>query len=299
MTRIPSRSIRPFSLAAAVAGLIVLLIPAPHVLAKLAPVQQTAPVPVVTNIPVAAPEIRPVIDTVVKTVVNANVHAVTDATAAAKPSPAPVVQDFVAAGPEPEPQANPQSESAPQAAVRPHADYIDQMKAAGYDVDLDKLIAMKIQNVTPEYARAMANAGFGKPSADDLIACKIQGVTPEYIAQLKQQGFELKSIQDAISFRIFGVTPEFVSAMKAAGFDGLTTKQLLAMRIQGVTPEFARTLKQKFPHVTAEDLIKARIFRIDDEFIAQAEKHGFNNLPFDKLVQLRISGIFDDESVKP
>jgi len=58
MTRIPSRSIRPFSLAAAVAGLIVLLIPAPHVLAKLAPVQQTAPVPVVTNIPVAAPEIR-------------------------------------------------------------------------------------------------------------------------------------------------------------------------------------------------------------------------------------------------
>jgi hypothetical protein len=29
-----------------------------------------------------------------------------------------------------------------------------------------------------------------------------------------------------------------------------------------------------------------------------AAKHGFTNLPFEKLVQLRISGIFDDESVK-
>jgi hypothetical protein len=70
------------------------------------------------------------------------------------------------------------------------------------------------------------------------------------------------------------------------------------MRVQGVTPEFARALKQTFPNVTAENLVQARIFRIDDEFIAQAKKHGFNNLPFNKLVQLRISGLLDDESVK-
>jgi hypothetical protein len=51
-------------------------------------------------------------------------------------------------------------------------DYIDRMKAAGYDVDLDKYIAMKVQDITPEYARAMSQLGFGKMSADDLIACK-------------------------------------------------------------------------------------------------------------------------------
>jgi len=44
--------------------------------------------------------------------------------------------------------------------------------------------------------------------------------------------------------------------------------------------------------------VKARIFNIDDEFIAQAARHGFTNLPFDKLVQLRISGLLDDESAK-
>jgi len=172
------------------------------------------------------------------------------------------------------------------------------MKAAGYDVDLDKMINMKIQGITPEYAREMSGAGFGKLSADDLISCKIQGVTPEYIADLKKQGFQVDDVKEAVSFRIFNVTPEFVSGMKAAGFDNLSSKQLLNMRIQGATPEYARTLKQKFPGVTAEDIVQARIFHIDDDFIAQASRHGFTNLPFKKLVQLRISGLLDDESVK-
>ncbi len=40
----------------------------------------------------------------------------------------------------------------------PHkTDYIDGMRAAGYDEDIDKYIAMKIQGITPEYAQAMAN----------------------------------------------------------------------------------------------------------------------------------------------
>jgi hypothetical protein len=172
------------------------------------------------------------------------------------------------------------------------------MKAAGYDVDLDKFIAMKIQDVTPEYARAMAQVGFGKPTAEELIACKIQGVTAEYITQIKQQGLDIKNLQQAISFRIFQVTPEFVAGMKAAGFDHLTSQQLLALRVQGVTPEYARGIAKQFPGATPEDLVKTRIFNIDAAFIADANKHGFSNLTLEKLIQLRISGLLDDESAK-
>jgi beta-lactamase regulating signal transducer with metallopeptidase domain len=281
MTRIPSHRFRPFSLAAAIAGLLVFLVPAPHVLAKFAPAQ-SAPAIVATSSasaaiasPVIAPEVA--------------IHV-------AMPSPLPAQQ--ASSTPEVAPAPEPQTDGKPTPSAHSHSDYIDQMKAAGYDVDLDKLIAMKIQNVTPEYAQAMSQAGFGKLSADDLIACKIQGVTPEAIVEMKKQGLEINNVHDAISFRIFQVTPEFVSGMKSAGFDGLTGKQLLAMRVQGVTPEYAKTLKQKFPGVTADELVKARIFRIDDEFIAQAARHGFTNLPFDKLVRLRISGILDDEASK-
>ncbi len=289
MTRIPARRLRPFSLAAALTGLVVLCLPVPHLLASLNPAQQSKPTPSVSVASVTAPITAPIA---------APVIAAEVAVRMGKPSPSVGAQ--VAAAPEPAPASAPEPQSAQKAtpSSQPHSDYIDQMKAAGYDVDLDKLISMKIQGITPEYARTMSNAGFGKLSADDLLSCKIQGVTPEYIAQLKQQGFEVNNVQDAVSFRIFNVTPEFVSGMKSAGFDGLSSKQLLSMRVQGVTPEYARTLKQKFPGVTAEELVQARIFNIDDDFIAQASRHGFNNLPFKKLVQLRISGLLDDESTK-
>jgi beta-lactamase regulating signal transducer with metallopeptidase domain len=284
MTRIPSRRLRPFSLVAACAGLLVLLVPVPHLLASLNPKPQSEPTPANAAAEIAAPAAAPIAAPVIAAEVAVHI---------AKPSPS-----LQATTPDPAPAAEPQSDDKAAPAAQPHSDYIDRMRAAGYDVDLDKLLAMKIQDVTPEYARAMAQAGFGKPSVDELVACKIQGVTPEYLAQLKQQGLEVKSLQDAVSYRIFNVTPDFVAGMKAAGFDGLSSKELLSMRVQGVTPEYARTLKQKFPAVTADELVQARIFRIDDEFIAQASKHGFNNLPFKKLVQLRISGLLDDESVK-
>lgn len=282
MTHIPSRRLRPFSLAAACAGLVVLLLPVPHVLASLNPAPKPAPSPSVAVTPVSAPQVAVVPEV---------------STQVTKPSASPAQIASVAAEPEPTPQAAPQSQDQTEKLSTPHSDYIDSMKAAGYDVDLDKLIALKIQNVTPEYAHAMAQVGLGKPSADDLIACKIQGITPEYIAELKKQGFEIKSLQDAIPYRLFGVTPEFAAGMKSAGFD-VDSKQLVSLRVQGITPEYAQKIKKTFPNATVENLLQARIFRIDDAFIAQAKKHGFENLSFDKLVQLRISGLLDDESTK-
>jgi beta-lactamase regulating signal transducer with metallopeptidase domain len=174
-------------------------------------------------------------------------------------------------------------------------DYIDGMRAAGYDVDVDKYVAMKVQNITPEYAREMAKAGFGKPSADDLIAMKVQGVTPEYVSGLRAAGIQPGRIGDLISYRIFGVTPEFLAGMKAAGFDSIPPNKLIALRVQGVTPEYARTVKQQYPNATTDELVQLRIFHIDDAFLAAAKRHGFTSLSIQKLVQLRISGVLGDD----
>jgi beta-lactamase regulating signal transducer with metallopeptidase domain len=174
------------------------------------------------------------------------------------------------------------------------ADYIDGMRAAGYDVDIDKYVAMKVQGITPEYAQAMAKVGFGKPSADDLIAMKVQGVTPEYVSDLRAAGLQPSSISDLISYRIFHVTPEFVAEMKAAGFDSIPPQKLVALRVHGVTPEYAKTVKQQYPNATVDELVQLRIFHIDDAFLAAAKRHGFSSLSIEKLVQLRISGVLGD-----
>lgn len=273
----------PFSLVAAVAALVVLFFSVPQLMASLNP----APVPVPAPAQVAVVAPAPVVHTVVRTGA-VNMHtavAVNVARTEVHAMLSPVLAIV-------EPQ------EAAQESEHGKGDYIDRMKAAGYDVDLDKYIAMKIQGVTPEYARAMSQIGFGKLSADDLIACKIQNVSADYIAELKKSGLDVQSVHDAISYRIFEVTPEFIAGMKAAGFNGLTSKQLLAMRVQNVTPEYAQSIVKQYPGATPEDIVKTRIFNIDAAFIAQAKKHGFTDLSIEKLVKLRISGILDDEDSK-
>ena len=279
-----SRSLRPFSAAAVFAAVIVLMLPAPQVIAGLTP----SPAPS-ANVSATHPT-------------NASVTVTSSQVAMSKPHPGTTLSAPRVA-PEPMEMALAQPQSEPPAS-RPSGDattkttYIDRMKAAGYDVDLDKYIAMKIQGVTPEYARAMSQLGFGKLTADDLISCKIQGVSPEAIAEFKKQGLEVKSIHDAISYRIFQVTPEFVEGMNKAGFKDLDSKKLLALRVQGVTPEYAQSIAQEYPGATVDDVIKTKIFNINADFIALAKKHGFNNLTLEKLVKIRISGVLDDESVK-
>jgi beta-lactamase regulating signal transducer with metallopeptidase domain len=271
----------PFSLAAAAVVLVVLLLPVPQVMASLKPASprdhaQVAASTAAAAAPVAAASVVP-----------------------AAPTPAQVTVSV--AEPKPDVEAAAREAEAPQQNAREEGekgDYIDRMKAAGYDVELDKYIAMKVQDVTPEYARAMSQLGFGKLSADQLIACKVQGVTPEYIAKIKSSGFAVKTIQDAISYRIFEVTPEFIAGMKDAGFDGLTSQQLLALRVQGVTPEYARSIKAQFPGASSDDLVKTRIFNINAAFIASAKRHGFTDLTLEKLVKLRISGVLDDDDSK-
>ena len=188
--------------------------------------------------------------------------------------------------------------AAPAASANASAksDYIAQMRAAGYVVDLDKYIAMKIQGITPEFAQSMGAMGFGKPTADELISLKIFGVTPETTKELRASGLDASSFQDLISYRIFKVTPEFIAGMKDAGFSGIPAKKLVELRVQGITPEFARETKQQFPDATVDQLVQLRIFHIDDAFVASAKSHGFDHLTIDKLVKLRISGLLDDSN---
>jgi beta-lactamase regulating signal transducer with metallopeptidase domain len=277
------RSLRPFSAAAVFAAVVVLLVPAPQVIAGLGPKVLKSPAASITSSSTPSAIVT------------------TTQSARSKPRAGMVASPPRVSNPEPIQiaQAEPKSDApAPAASNAPKSTYMDRMKSAGYDVDLDKMIAMKIQGVTPEYAHAMSQLGFGKLSADDLVACKIHGVTPEAIAEFKKQGLEVASIQDAISYRIFNVTPEFTEGMTKAGFKNLDSKKLLALRVQGVTPEYAQSIAKQYPGATVDDVIKTKIFNINGDFIAQAKAHGFNSVSLDKLVQLRISGVLDDESVK-
>lgn len=173
-----------------------------------------------------------------------------------KPTPGPAP----ASKPRPAAQPAPRPESAP----RTSSSYIEDMQAAGLkDIDVDHLIALKIQGVTPEYVRAVRNT-WPNIKVDEIIAMKIQGVNPSDAAAFKNVGFENLDSQRLIAFRIQGVTPEYVKNLKAAGFTDVTEDHVIAAKIQGITPEF----------------------------IQKVRAHGFTDLSLSKLIQLKIADVF-------
>ncbi|ABF39214.1 peptidase M56, BlaR1 [Candidatus Koribacter versatilis Ellin345] len=200
----------------------------------------------------------------------------------------------------------------------PAQSYIDSMKAAGYDnLDVDQLVAMKIQGITPEYVREMKAAGM-KMDADDLIGLKIQGVTPDYVKQMRAAypgidndtiiGFKIQGVttqyagemsklgvkadpDDLLAMKIQGVSPEYVRGMQATGlrFD---SDALVGMKIQGVTPEYVNAMKNAgFKDLDADEVIGAKIQGVTPEFIEKAKSHGFKDLDLDKLIQLKNAGV--------
>jgi len=176
--------------------------------------------------------------------------------------------------------------------------YLDDMRAAGYPLDLNNdlniLVTLKSLGVTPDYAKSMGAVGLGKPTVHELITLKSLGVTPEYVAALKQSGLGPKDFHEAVAEKSLGISPEYATAMKQKGFGDLNLHQLIALKSQGMTPEYAGWLKQQFPQATVEELKRAAIFHLDEKFLAQAKAHGFDEKNFDKLLRLKMSGLLDE-----
>jgi bla regulator protein blaR1 len=204
-------------------------------------------------------------------------------TQAAKPAPAPTAQAT------PKAQTSPISE--PQTASDgKKQSYMDAMAAAGIKItDVDELIALKIQGVTPEYIKGMHDLGL-QPNAEELIGMKVQGVTPEYIRGFHDLGLQ-PSAEDVIGLKVQGVTPDYVKEMKAIGLKP-NTEELIGMKVQGVTPEYVKSMQAAgFKDLDCDELIGAKVQGITPEFIEKARNHGFQNLTLDKLMALKHADI--------
>ncbi|HVM08847.1 MAG TPA: hypothetical protein VM345_10305 [Acidimicrobiales bacterium] len=83
----------------------------------------------------------------------------------------------------------------------------------------------------------------GKLSPDALIALASAGVTPEWIRAVREAGVEGLDTETLVGLAGSGVTPEWIRALGEAGVT-LNGDTLVALAATGVTPDWILSLKE-------------------------------------------------------
>jgi beta-lactamase regulating signal transducer with metallopeptidase domain len=208
------------------------------------------------------------------------------AQAAAEPSASPEAAKKAeskpsAAHPQAAPQATPRAEGS-------RSSYIDGMKSVGLtDLSIDTLIALKTQDVTPEYVRGLQEQGL-HPDADKLIAMRVQDVTPEYVREWREAGVT-PNIDQLISLKVQGADAAFYRGMKEAGLNP-DIDRLVSLKVQGATPEYVRALKSAGLSLNADQVISMRVQDVTPEYVKAVHELGFNPSA-DELISMRVQDV--------
>ena len=190
----------------------------------------------------------------------------------------------------PSPAAKPSAAQSPRPDARPMSaqSYIDGMKSAGLDdLSADSLIALKVQDVTPEYVRGMHELGL-HPDADGLVGMKVQGITPEYVKELRSLGFN-PDVDEIIGMKVQGVTAEYVRGMKEAGIPA-DADQIVGMKVQGVTPEYVRELQGLGLKLDADTIVGLKVQGVTAAYVKGLQDQGFKP-DADDIVGMKVQGV--------
>jgi beta-lactamase regulating signal transducer with metallopeptidase domain len=166
--------------------------------------------------------------------------------------------------------------------------YVDGLESAGLtNLTADQLIALKIQDVTPEYIRGLREQGL-HPDVNEIIGMRVQGVTPEYIRDLRALGLNADG-NHVVSLKVQGVTPEYFRGLKEAGLDPDVDK-LIAMKVQDVTPEYVRDLKATGLSVDVDKIIGMKVQDVTPEYVRDIRALGLNPSA-DQIIGMKVQDV--------
>jgi len=182
----------------------------------------------------------------------------------------------------------------PQRAVDPQnetaEDWLDQIEAAGFrDLNVDKLIEMKVHGVTGDYIREVRAAGFD-PDVDKIIELRVHGITADYAQQIRATGLQVP-VDKLLEMRIHGIDADWINAQNRAGFGNLSADKLIELKIHGVSSDYISQIRSLgFPDITIDKILEMRIHGITPDYVREA-KNRFKDLTLDQILQLKIYNI--------
>jgi beta-lactamase regulating signal transducer with metallopeptidase domain len=195
--------------------------------------------------------------------------------------------------PMPAPAALPEPQSQPAPAPQAPSDgkkqsYMDAMAAAGIKItDVDELISLRVQGVTPEYIKEMRELGL-KPDVEELIGMKVQGITPDYVREMRK--FDSNAgIDELIGMKVQGVTPEYIRELRTT-YPGINVEGVIGMKVQGVTPEYVKEFHDLGLKPNADDLIGMKVQGVTPNYVKEMRALGLKP-DTDELIGMKVQGV--------
>jgi bla regulator protein blaR1 len=122
--------------------------------------------------------------------------------------------------------------------------FLEGLAATGYtNLSVDDIILLKQRGVTPEYMKAMREAGLGVPTPGQLVTLKDQNISPDYAKAAKDSGISDLTWERLPQLRNAGVNPATVQAIHALGFGPYTAAECVRLSQHGVSASFMQKLK--------------------------------------------------------
>jgi hypothetical protein len=168
--------------------------------------------------------------------------------------------------------------------------FVDALKSAKYEFDIEDLVRAANHGVTSGYVRDINALGYKPSTLQGLIRMRDHGVTPQYVRALQASGLKDLPEEQVIRLRDHGVTPEYIQQLSQFGITDLPAESLIKLRDHGVTPDFIASIRKSGYKATPEELSRLRDHGVSPEFIAEIKGAGLEASPSD-LARLRDHGV--------
>jgi hypothetical protein len=82
-----------------------------------------------------------------------------------------------------------------------NSEYVSELKNAGYILNPDEIVKLRIHGVPSELVRDVKRSGFNL-SGDELVKLRVHGVSSEFVRGLKDSGHRPFDVDEMVKLKI-------------------------------------------------------------------------------------------------
>ncbi|HTV92659.1 MAG TPA: hypothetical protein VMG98_08075 [Verrucomicrobiae bacterium] len=113
-------------------------------------------------------------------------------------------------------------------------EYISDMRAAGYTLDVQDLITFRALRIDRAYIDGMRAAGLQNADAREMVSLKALKVDPAYIQMLAGYGYAHLEPQQYVTLKALRIDGDYIKHLADRGFHHLTVQQLVNYKALGI-----------------------------------------------------------------